>query len=64
MVGAAVESGLVDIDTPIQEYGVKGDRAVWNATGVDYFPQLTLRHLLAQSSGYGSVAPGSKMTCE
>lgn len=31
-------------------------------SGTDFFPVVTLRHLLAQSSGYGTVRPGSKMT--
>ena len=31
-------------------------------SGTDYFDVVTMRHLLGQSSGYGTVAPGSKMT--
>ena len=61
LVGVAVQQGLVDIDTPIQHYGVTA-QAPWNVSGVDYFPEVTLRHLMAQSSGYGTVKPGTKMT--
>lgn len=62
LVGMAVQQGLVDIDTPIKKYGVSPTLAVWNASGTDYFDVVTMRHLLGQSSGYGTVAPGSKMT--
>eukprot|EP00040_Diaphanoeca_grandis_P039718 m.259895 g.259895 ORF g.259895 m.259895 type:complete len:615 (+) comp38863_c0_seq1:70-1914(+) len=62
LIGILVEDGLLDIDTPIREYGVPSNLAVWNASGVNYFENVTLRHILAQSSGYGTVPPGSKMT--
>ena len=51
LVGVAVRHGIVDLDTPIAEYGVT-PQANWNITGVDWFPSVTLRTLLAQSSGY------------
>ena len=61
LVATAIEQGLVDLDRPLHEYGVT-PQANWSASGTDYFPRVTLRHLLAQSSGYGVVPPGSKMT--
>ena len=60
-VGAAVHRGLFDLDTPIAKYGVK-PQANWSVTGTDYFPAVTARHLLAQASGVGRVAPGSFYT--
>lgn len=51
-MGLAVQDGILDIDKPIKEYGVK-PQAIWNASGPDYFNNVTIRHLLAQSSGYG-----------
>ena len=58
LIGIAEFQGLVDIDKPIATYGVDPTLADWNATGVDFFPQVTLRHLISQASGYGRVAPG------
>ena len=49
--------GLADLDTPIYKYGVTDDKADWNETGVDFFPQLTLRHLISQATGYGAPPP-------
>jgi CubicO group peptidase (beta-lactamase class C family) len=51
IVGIAVRKGLLDIDKPIHEYGVPADLANWSATGVDFFEQVTVRHLLSQASG-------------
>lgn len=48
VVATAVEHGLVDLDTPIHTYGVAPGQANWSASGVDYFEQVTLRHLLGQ----------------
>lgn len=60
LLGVAVQEGLVDIDKPIASYGVHPLLPnLWNRTGVDYFPRVTTRHLLAQMSGYGLVAPGT-----
>lgn len=52
LMGAAAEAGLLDIDTPLAHYGVKPE-ANWSKTGVDYFPLVTARHILMQSSGQG-----------
>ena len=61
--------GLVELDTPIINYNVTSTQCsppttcpTWNSTGVDYFPNVTLRHLLSQASGYGRVEPGSFFT--
>jgi CubicO group peptidase (beta-lactamase class C family) len=59
IIGLAEYRGLIDIDKPVQEYNVSREQADWNATGYDYYPQLTVRHLLSQATGYGRVAPGS-----
>ena len=59
--GAACAQGLLDLDRPIRDYGVQPN-ADWAATGPDFFPHVTVRTLLAQSSGYGVVMPGTRMT--
>jgi CubicO group peptidase (beta-lactamase class C family) len=47
LMGVGVARGLYDLDTPIAQYGVRPG-AIWNSTGVDFFPNITARHLLAQ----------------
>ena len=61
MFGTLVQRGLLDLDRPLASYGVPRN-ATWNLTGVDYYPQVTARHLLSQASGYGRVPPGSMFT--
>merc|ERR1740130_212893 len=61
LMGVAVTRGLFDLDTPIRRYGVK-PLAEWNKTGVDFFHNLTARHLLAQNSGRGSFEPGTQFS--
>eukprot|EP00664_Eupelagonemidae_sp_cell27_P000310 gene310-4581_t len=51
-MGVAAAQGLVDLDAPLASYGVT-PRANWSRAGVDWWPRVTARHLLAQSSGYG-----------
>ena len=53
----------VDLDKPIALYGVV-PQANWsrNAAGVNYFPMVTTRHLLGQTTGVGMYPPGSKFT--
>lgn len=58
VMGAAVQAGLIDIDRPMSQYGLR-PTAKWNRTGVDYWPRVTARHLLNQMSGYGLAVPGS-----
>ena len=62
MIGVAVEQGKLDIDRPIIEYGVSDTAANWSVFGTSFYPNVTTRHLLGQSSGYGMVAPGTKFT--
>ena len=62
LTGAAVQQGLFSIDVPLVKYGVSDALANWNRSGVDYFPNLTARHLLTQTSGAGLVPPGSALT--
>jgi CubicO group peptidase (beta-lactamase class C family) len=57
VIGTAVTQGLLDLDKPLHEYGVKA-AANWSVGGTDFFPQATARAILSQSSGYGRVAPG------
>jgi CubicO group peptidase (beta-lactamase class C family) len=61
LLGVAVQHGLLDLDTPLVQYGVR-PRGNWSVSGTDYFPEVTMRHLLTQSSGYGTIPPGSRMT--
>lgn len=69
LIGLLSYRGLVDLDTPIIKYNVTDTQCsppttcpTWNTTGVNYFPNCTLRHLLSQASGYGRVEPGSFFT--
>ncbi len=71
LIGLLEYRGLVDLDTPIANYNVTSTQCsppttcpTWNSTGVDYFPNVTLRHVLSQATGYGRVEPGSFFTCE
>lgn len=50
LMGAAITAGLFDLDTPLVKYGVKPLGANW-AQPVNYFPNITARHLLTQSTG-------------
>ena len=60
VVGAAVNRKLLSLDSRLIDYGVKpGSVHLWNRSGVDYFPNVTARHLLTQTSGYGLAPPGS-----
>ena len=43
IVGLLVEDGLLDIDTPIKEYGVADDLASWSASGTNYFSRECAR---------------------
>ena len=63
LFGVAVEEGLIDIDKPLQDYGVKPtthweDGHSWGS----FFPKVTAKSLLAQAGGYGVVEPGSEFT--
>ena len=68
MIGTLVQKGLLDLDVPLQHYGVKpgegggGKEGSWNLTGIDFYPNVTARHLLSQASGYGKVPPGTMFT--
>ena len=71
LIGLLEYRGLVDLDTPIINYNVTSTQCsppttcpTWNSTGIDYFPNVTLRHVLSQATGYGRVEPGSFFTCE
>jgi CubicO group peptidase (beta-lactamase class C family) len=56
LVGIAVTRGYLDLDTPIETYGVNVD-----IMG-KYGSNLTMRHLLSQTTGRGHVPPGSHFT--
>ena len=57
----AVTRGLIDLDKPLLEYGV-APAADWNRSGVDFYPKVTARHLLTQTSGVGEFEPGTRFT--
>jgi len=61
MVGVAIQQGLFDLNTPLAQYGVV-PHANWSLTGVDWWPNVTARHLITQTTGRGSVEPGSALT--
>jgi CubicO group peptidase (beta-lactamase class C family) len=61
VVGVAVTRGLIDLDRPLLEYGVP-PAADWNRSGVDWYPKVTARHLLTQTSGVGEFEPGTRFT--
>jgi CubicO group peptidase (beta-lactamase class C family) len=63
LFGSLVQEGLIDIDKPIHEYGVKPTTHFdYGHSWGTFFPNVTTRALLAQSSGYGVVAPGTEFT--
>ena len=47
--------GLYDLDTPIHTYGIPDTFANWsdNKEKINYYPMITARHLLSQSTGVG-----------
>lgn len=57
LVGAAVAKGYIDVDKTLESYGVE-PQAEWGK----YWPNITAKHLLAQTSGLGRVAPGEYFT--
>ena len=57
LVGVALQRGLLELDVPIAQYGVR-PRGEWGP----WFPRVTLRHLLGMTSGVGTYAPGSTFT--
>lgn len=67
---ACAAQGLIDIDKPLAEYGVKpatsdggsGPQFERGHSWGSFWPNVTVRSLLAQSSGYGVVPPGSSFT--
>eukprot|EP00755_Sulcionema_specki_P015208 Sspe_Gene.9600::Locus_3223_Transcript_2_2_Confidence_0.364_Length_3296::g.9600::m.9600 len=61
LIGAAIKQGLFDLDIPLVQYGVV-PKANWSRAGVDYYPQVTARHLLGQASGVGVFPPGTVST--
>ena len=70
LFGVAVQQGLIDIDRPLAEYGVQpatsdggsGPQFEEGHSWGTFWPNVTARTLLAQSSGYGEVPPGSAFT--
>jgi CubicO group peptidase (beta-lactamase class C family) len=59
IVGHAVSKGLLDIDKPLLSYGVQPMKGVqWNG----FYPNVTTRHLLSQTSGQGKFPPGTAFT--
>jgi CubicO group peptidase (beta-lactamase class C family) len=50
VVGAAVQAGALDIDIPLTEYGLTSPTVpgAWNRSGVDFWSNVTARHLLTQ----------------
>lgn len=59
LMGLARDKGLFDLDATLASVGVV-PRANWSREGVDWWPNVTARHLLTQSSGVGSARPGTK----
>ena len=60
LMGVGVTKGLFDLDTPIATYGVSPE-AAWGDDNV-WWPLVTLRHILSQSTGQGNIPPGSGFT--
>lgn len=61
LIGVLQQRTGFDLDTPIVRYGVT-PAANWSRSGVDYFSEVTTRHLLGQTSGLGLFKPGTKFT--
>ena len=67
--GIAAQQGLLDIDKPLADYGVEpatargpGPTFEGGHSWGKFWPNVTMRTLMAQSSGYGIVEPGSSFT--
>jgi CubicO group peptidase (beta-lactamase class C family) len=63
MVGVGVTKKLYDLDTPIEKYGVKPQASfgpIWNRE--EFYHDLTLRHILSQTTGQGKAKPGTAFT--
>lgn len=57
LVGAVAAKGYLDVDKTLESYGVE-PQASWG----HYWPNITAKHLLAQTSGLGRVEPGKYFT--
>ena len=63
LFGTAVQDKLIDIDKPLVSYGVKPTTHFdYGHSWGSFFPNVTTKSLLAQSSGYGVVQPGTEFT--
>jgi CubicO group peptidase (beta-lactamase class C family) len=63
MVGVGVTKGLYDLDTPLADYGVT-PHALFapGQAGNRWWDELTLRHVLSQTTGVGRAQPGTAFT--
>jgi CubicO group peptidase (beta-lactamase class C family) len=64
LMGVAHRMGLFSLDTPIHTYGIPSSLANWSANinRTDYYPLITARHLLSQTSGVGKYPPATRFT--
>eukprot|EP01047_Picozoa_sp_COSAG01_P008640 COSAG01_NODE_342_length_18601_cov_43.546319_10_plen_292_part_00 len=60
MVGVGVTKGLYDLDTPLASYGVTPQASFGPAN--KWWKELTLRHVLSQTTGVGKARPGTAFT--
>lgn len=58
VVGHAVHLGLLDIDRPLHKYIDPMPNVNWST----WWPNVTTRHLLSQTSGQGKYPPGTAFT--
>ena len=58
LVGHAVHLGLLDIDRPLHTYIDPMPNVNWST----WWPNVTTRHLLSQTSGQGKYPPGTAFT--
>ena len=60
LVGVLVTKHSLDLDSTLESHGVR-PQADWGP-GNKYFPNVTIRHVLSQTSGVGKYEPGEAFT--
>jgi CubicO group peptidase (beta-lactamase class C family) len=60
LVGVLVTKHSLDLDSTLESHGVR-PQADWGP-GNKYFPNVTIRHVLSQTSGIGKYEPGEAFT--
>jgi CubicO group peptidase (beta-lactamase class C family) len=65
LVGAVQHATHLDLDKPLASFGIKpiaGTNWAPSGVGAGFWPRVTARHLLGQTSGFGLFEPGTVFT--